>query len=153
MFNLASSDSSTRTDTCQFEPFYPRTDVVPGKTVWVPKGAQWRTYEYERERKGAYGALQWKLGDVRSHLTAFQSRYRDSSNEQSIFSSSAGYDLQVADATWDDRGALTSGTISDTVNGGIPFSNAGGFSKGESKSPSTSPLIRPAAAYRVRRRR
>ncbi|WP_338763254.1 TonB-dependent receptor [Massilia sp. METH4] len=134
LFNLASSDSSTRTDTFQFEPFYPRTDLEPGRTVWVPKGAQWRTYEYERERKGAYGALQWKLGNVRSHLTAFQSRYRDSSQEQSIFSSASAYDLKVADATYDDKGAFVSGTISDTRNGGIPFSNAGGFNKGNSKT-------------------
>ncbi|QBE61691.1 TonB-dependent receptor [Pseudoduganella lutea] len=134
LFDIASSDSSTRTDTFQFEPFYPRTDIEPGRTVWIPKGAQWRTYEYDRKRQGAYGALQWRMKDVRSHLTLFQSRYKDNALEQSIFSSAAPYDLQVSDATYDERGALLTGTISDRVNGGIPFSNAGGFNKGNSKT-------------------
>ncbi|HEX8604922.1 MAG TPA: TonB-dependent receptor plug domain-containing protein [Pseudoduganella sp.] len=137
LFDIASSDSSTRTDTFQFEPFFPRSDIEPGRTVWIPKGAQWRTYEYDRKRQGAYAALQWRMNDVRSHLTLFQSRYKDNALEQSIFSSAAPYDLQVSDATYDDRGALLTGTISDRVNGGIPFSNAGGFSKGSSKPPTS----------------
>ena len=135
LVDFASSDSSTRTDTFQFEPFYPRTDVVPGRTVWIPKGAQWRTYLYDRKRKGLYGALQWKRDDVSSNLTYFQSRYTDHADEQSIFSSASPYDLKVSsDATYDDRGALQTGTISDTTNGGIPFSNAGGFTKSSSKT-------------------
>jgi iron complex outermembrane recepter protein len=135
VIDLASSDSSTQTDTFQFEPFFPRTDIAPGRTVWIPKGAQWRTYQYDRKRQGAYGALQWKRDNVQSHMTYFQSRYKDSAIEQSIFSSASPYDLQVSgDTTYDSKGAFQTGTISDAKNGGIPFSNAGGFNKGESKT-------------------
>jgi iron complex outermembrane recepter protein len=135
LIDVASSNSSTQTDTFQFEPFFPRTDIEPGRTVWIPKGAQWRTYLYDRKRQGAYGALQWKRENVQSHLTFFQSRYKDSAIEQSIFSSASPYDLQASgDTTYDSKGAFVTGTISDTKNGGIPFSNAGGFNKGESKT-------------------
>jgi iron complex outermembrane receptor protein len=53
----------TRTDAFQVEPYYPRTDARAGKTVWVPKGSQWRTLEFNRKREGHYGALQWKKDD------------------------------------------------------------------------------------------
>ena len=139
LVDIASSDSSTRTDTFQFEPFFPRTDIEAGRTVWVPKGAQWRNYAYDRKRQGAYGALQWKRDNLRSHLTYFQSRYKDSANEQSIYSSAAPYELLVSkDAVYDASNALVTGTISDTRNGGIPFSNAGGFNRGESKTTDVS---------------
>ena len=139
LVDIASSDSSTQTDTFQFEPFFPRTDIQPGRTVWIPKGAQWRNYQYDRKRQGAYGALQWKRDNLQSHLTYFQSRYKDSANEQSIFSSASPYDLKVSpDTVYDAKGAFVTGTISDTTNGGIPFSNAGGFNKGDSKTTDVS---------------
>src|SRR5439155_11674816 len=52
MIDLAHSESTTRTDGYQVEPYYPRTDVVAGQTVWIPKGSQWRTLEFDRKRDG-----------------------------------------------------------------------------------------------------
>ena len=137
LFDLASSESATRTDTFQFEPFFPRTDLVPGRTVWVPKGAQWRSYEFERKRQGGYGALQWKRGGLRSDVTLFQSRYQDHSNGQSIFSSANAYGLRVQDGTYDDKGAFQTGTLVDP-SGGISFNNAAGFDEGTSRTTEAS---------------
>lgn len=80
LINIASSRSGTRTDAFQVEPYYPRSDAVDGQpagtTLWVPKGSQWRTLEFDRKRDGLYGALQWKKDDVDTNLTYFRSKYR-----------------------------------------------------------------------------
>ncbi|QJE02009.1 TonB-dependent receptor [Massilia forsythiae] len=125
LVDLASSESGTRTDAFQVEPYYPRSDVVSGKTVWIPKGAQWRTLDFDRKRQGAYAALQWKLdNNLRSHLTYFKSKYRMNWGEQAFFASSSPYDIRVTDATYDRNGALLTGTLTDPVNNGIPFGDA-----------------------------
>ena len=122
LFDLAHSESGTRTDAFQVEPYYPRTDIVAGKTVWVPKGVQWRTLEFNREREGAYGALQWKKDSLASSLTYFKSRYKMQWDEQAIFSQSNGYNIRVSpDATYDSRGALLTGTLTNPTDGGIAF--------------------------------
>ena len=123
LFNLASSESGTRTDAFQVEPYYPRDNLVAGQTVWVPKGAQWRTLEFERERQGAYGALQWKLNNtLKSHLTYFKSKYKMQWDEQAIFSQEGTpYDLQVTNGTYDANGALLTGVLTNPTNGGINF--------------------------------
>ncbi|WP_020652441.1 TonB-dependent receptor [Massilia niastensis] len=123
LFDFASSESGTRTDALQVEPYYPRTDLVPGRTVWVPKGAQWRTLEFARKRQGAYGALQWKLDNtLKSHVTYFKSKYRMQWDEQAIFSQEGSpYGIQVANGVYDANGALLSGTLTNPANGGINF--------------------------------
>ncbi len=120
LFDIAQSESGTRTDAFQVEPYYPRTDVEPGKTVFIPKGAQWRTLEFDRKRKGTYGAFQWKPSkDLNTSLTYFKSNYRMQWDEQAIFAASSPYAIKVQDATYDDRGALLTGTLSQP--GGIDF--------------------------------
>lgn len=123
LFNFASSESGTRTDAFQVEPYYPRNNLVAGQTVWVPKGAQWRTLEFERERQGAYGALQWKLNNtLKSHVTYFKSKYKMQWDEQAIFSQEGTpYDLQVTNGTYDANGALLTGVLTNPTNGGINF--------------------------------
>ena len=123
LLDLAYSESGTRTDAFQVEPYYPRNNIVAGKTVWVPKGAQWRTLEFNRKRFGAYGALQWRPNeDVLTSLTFFNSHYKMKWDEQAIFAGSSPYNIKVsADATYDDQGALLTGTISDPTDGGINF--------------------------------
>jgi TonB-dependent receptor len=132
LFNLASSESGTRTDAFQVEPYYPHiNDIVAGRTVWVPKGAQWRTLEFDRKREGAYAAFQWKLNNnLRSHLTYFKSRYRMQWDEQAIFSQEGSpYDLTVDNGTYDANGALLTGTLrrkipaGQTTGPGINFGN------------------------------
>ena len=48
LVNYANSESNTRTDAFQVEPYYPVANAEPGRTVWIPKGAQWRTLDFER---------------------------------------------------------------------------------------------------------
>ncbi|QJE03495.1 TonB-dependent receptor [Massilia forsythiae] len=123
LVDLAYSESATRTDAFQVEPYYPRTDVEPGRTVWIPKGSQWRTLNFDRKREGAYGALQWKKdATLSSSLTYFKSKYKMQWDEQAIFSAASPYNIRVAPgATYDAKGALLTGTLSDPIDGGIDF--------------------------------
>lgn len=122
LIDLAHSESATRNDKIQIEPYYPRTDIVDGETVWVPKGAQWRTEEFDRTRQGTYGALQWKLGDVESALTLFRSDYKMDWMENALFAQSNAYNITVDEgATWGPNGNLVRGTIRAPADGGINF--------------------------------
>jgi iron complex outermembrane receptor protein len=123
LLDIAYSESAVRTDAFQVEPYYPRTDIVSGKTVWIPKGAQWRTLEFDRKREGAYGAFQWKGNDqIKSALTFFKSRYKMKWDEQAIFAQSSPYNIKAsADSVYDSKGAFVSGTLSDPADGGINF--------------------------------
>jgi TonB-dependent receptor len=122
LIDIAYSESATRTDAFQVEPYYPRTDIVAGETVWIPKGAQWRTLMFDRTRRGAYGALQWRPSDsLEMSLTAFNSNYEMQWDERAIFAQSSPYNIQVANATYDDQGALLTGVLTDPADGGINF--------------------------------
>lgn len=123
LVDLAYSESATRTDAFQVEPYYPRTDIVSGQTVWVPKGAQWRTLEFDRKRQGYYGALQWqKDATLKSHLTYFKSKYQMQWDERAIFSQASPYNIRVSpDGSYGPNGNLLTGTMSDPTDGGINF--------------------------------
>ncbi len=127
LVDLASSESATRSDFFQVEPYYPRTDAVAGQDpktyLWVPKGAQWRTLEFDRKREGLYGALQWKKNDMESSLTYFQSKYRMQWDEQAIFAQSDPYRLQVSNGVFDGQGALLSGTLTNNDGSLINFND------------------------------
>ena len=121
LLDLAYSESGTRTDAFQVEPYYPLKDAS-GKTVYVPKGAQWRTLEFNRKREGAYGALQWKKDEWSSSLTYFKSKYQMQWDEQAIFAQSSPYNIKVSpDATFGSNGQLLTGTLTDPADGGINF--------------------------------
>jgi iron complex outermembrane recepter protein len=123
LIDLAYSESATRNDKIQVEPYYPRDDILDGQTVWVPKGAQWRSENFDRTRQGSYGALQWKLGDVESSLTLFRSDYKMEWLENALFAQvSSPYNITVDDgATWGPNGNLVKGTMRADVDGGINF--------------------------------
>jgi len=122
LVDLAHSESKTRTDAYQVEPYYPRTDIDPGATVWIPKGSQWRTLTFDRKRDGAYAALQWKKNDVESAVTFFKSRYRMNWFENALFAQSSPYNITVdPGATYDKNGALLTGTLRDDTDKGINF--------------------------------
>ncbi len=125
LINIASSRSGTRTDAFQVEPYYPRTDAVAGQTagttLWIPKGSQWRTLEFDRKRDGLYGALQWKKDDVDSSVTYFRSKYRMQWDESAIFAQSDPYKLQVANGEFGKNGQLLYGTLSNSDGSGINF--------------------------------
>ncbi|MFG6462959.1 TonB-dependent receptor [Roseateles sp. DXS20W] len=125
LISLASSESGTRTDAFQVEPYYPRTDAVAnqaaGTTLWIPKGAQWRTLEFDRKRKGTYAALQWKNEALESSLTYFKSKYRMDWTENAIFAQSSPYKIKVADGQFDANGAMVYGTLSNSDGSPIDF--------------------------------
>jgi TonB-dependent receptor len=121
LLDLAYSESATRTDAFQVEPYYPLKDAN-GNSVYVPKGAQWRTLEFNRKREGAYGALQWKKDEWSSGLTYFKSKYEMKWDEQAIFAQSSPYNIRVSpDSTFNSQGALQTGTLTDSTGAGINF--------------------------------
>ena len=100
LVDFARSELATRTDGLFVRPFFRNANNDldgdgSNEQLWLPRGADWRTLEYERQRDGAYVALQWRpTGDVEVTATAFQSRYDELWYEDAIFVSNDP--LQVA---------------------------------------------------------
>lgn len=117
LLSLAHSKSTTRTDLWQVEPYY----KIDG-THWVPKGAQWRDSNFERNRDGSYGALQWKNNDVSSSLTYFQSKYKMQWDENALFAQTNPWNLVIgSDAKYNGSNALVYGTLTAPADGGVNF--------------------------------
>ncbi|HEX7804508.1 MAG TPA: TonB-dependent receptor [Pseudoxanthomonas sp.] len=140
LVDLAHSELSTRTDGLFVRPFFKNdnndlnNDGV-NEELWLPRGADWRTLEYERKRDGAYMALQWRPSDiVELYATAFQSKYEELWNEDAIFVSNDP--LQVTlDASQPyelDGDVFRSGRL--TQPGGVPMGTDIRASKRKSKT-------------------
>lgn len=145
LVHYAHSKVATRTDGYQVSPYFPRTDpfapegfmlnnpAALADLKWVPTGASWRTLNFERERQGLYGGLQWRKDNVSSALTYFHSKYKMHWDENAVFSTAgAPFDLTVdPGAEFDARGVLVRGTLrapNELDNGapfGIPFGTNG----------------------------
>jgi iron complex outermembrane receptor protein len=137
LVHYAYSKIATRTDGYQVSPYYPRTDpyapegfmlsnpAALADLKWLPTGAYWRTLNFERERQGLYGGLQWRKDNVSSALTYFQSKYKMHWDENAVFSTvGAPFDTTVdPDATFDANGVLVRGTIRapSEMDNGAPF--------------------------------
>ncbi|WP_457419242.1 TonB-dependent receptor [Roseateles sp. P5_E7] len=117
LLSLAHSNSTTRTDLWQVEPYY----KVDG-THWAPKGAQWRDSNFERNRDGLYAAVQWRKEDVSSTLTYFQSKYRMQWDENALFAQTNPWNLVIgSDAKYGSNNALVYGTLTAPADGGVNF--------------------------------
>ena len=138
LIDLASSISHTRNDELFIEGYYPNQNIVPGETRWVPRGAQWRSMNWERDRKGTYAAFQWRpVRDFTAALTYFESRYKEGWSEQALLSQETGdrpYDIQVANGVFDKNGAFQSGVISNPKNSGINLNTDRRISDRKSKT-------------------
>jgi TonB-dependent receptor len=126
LIDLAYSESATRTDGFQVEPYYPLTSTsgaTSGQTIWVPKGAAWRTLNFDRKRTGEYAALQWKNNSgLESSLTYFKSKYKMQWDENAIFAQSSPYNITVdPGATFNSQNVLQTGVLRDATDGGINF--------------------------------
>ncbi len=121
LVDFARSDSATRADQVKVDPLYARTDLVPGKTVWVPKGAMWRSQDLDRERGGQYLAVQWRpMADITNTLTYFKSDYTINWSERFMaMQHNSPFTVQVANGVYDDNGIFKSGTLSDPGSNGI----------------------------------
>ncbi|MFT7723500.1 MAG: TonB-dependent receptor [Roseateles sp.] len=117
LLSLAQSKSTTRTDLWQVEPYY-KID----NTHWAPKGAQWRDSNFERNRNGLYGALQWKKDDLSSSLTYFQSKYKMQWDENALFAQTNPWNLVLgSDTKYDDNKVFVGGTLTSPADGGVNF--------------------------------
>ncbi|GGY70587.1 TonB-dependent receptor [Pseudoduganella albidiflava] len=121
LVDLAHSKSNTRTDNFVIDPLYPHDEIEPGRTVWVPKAAMWRSMEYQRERKGKYAAFQWRPNrQLSTSLTYFRSDYEMTWSEAAmLMQHTTPFDIKVANGVYDAAGAFVSGILSDPKAGGI----------------------------------
>lgn len=133
LFDVAYSEAATRTDGVYTRAFFPRTDLVPGETVYVPRGADWRTYQFDRERQGAYGAIDWRANDdsLEMSLQFFDSEYQERWDESSIFVDNWPLDIIPAEGSsfqYDENNRFMTGRLdSSSASGGIPMGIAARF--------------------------
>ncbi|MBE8717083.1 TonB-dependent receptor [Cellvibrio polysaccharolyticus] len=121
LLDVAYSDLATRTDGIFNRAMFARTDIVEGQKMWLPKGADWRTMEYQRERLGTYGAFQWRPSDTTEvYLTAFRSSYDMQWNEDAIFVNNDPWTLGSDNAVFE-NGVFRSGRLYDTANDGMSY--------------------------------
>ncbi|MDN4503451.1 TonB-dependent receptor [Alteromonadaceae bacterium BrNp21-10] len=116
--DFAFSELSTRNDSIYVRPFFSRNDMPghEGEEVYVPRGADWRTMHFNRERSGEYIALQWAPADNHElTLTYFNSEYDMRWDEDAIFvSNDITAIVAAADSTYDANGVMTKGRLSET---------------------------------------
>lgn len=120
LLSLAHSESNTRNDTVQVEPYFlidaDRSDGVNKRDVWAPRGMAWRTLEFERKREGAYAALQWKKDELQSSLSYFQSKYKMNWNEAANFGQASDpYAFALKPGAVVTNGVLQKGTLYSTA--------------------------------------
>ncbi|KPF85241.1 TonB-dependent receptor [alpha proteobacterium AAP38] len=135
LFDVAYSELSTRADTFSVNAYRERVGadpnatnkpgnyiagVAPGKTVYVPDGWGYRTLDFERERFGVAGVVQWRP-DARWDITA---QYLRSAAEQAALEHVVGLNTGSANGpaagtsfTYDDRGYFIKGTIANQADG------------------------------------
>ncbi|MGH1560977.1 hypothetical protein ACRAWD_31250 [Caulobacter segnis] len=102
------------------DPYYVRTDLVPGKTVYVPGGFGYRSLDFDRERKGIDAAVQWRPNDqweatlqfLRSSAMMASSEHAVGFNVGSSNGPAAGTSF-----TYDDTGHFIQGTLARTPGG------------------------------------
>jgi TonB-dependent receptor len=118
LLDLSGSRSNTHNDSIQVDAYFPRTDIVDGKTVWVPKSGSWRTNTSINDRAGVYGALQWKKAGMESALTFFQSSYKESGTENALFTGvESPYLSKLIDPVFDSKGILQSAKYTYPIGG------------------------------------
>ncbi|MDE1146180.1 MAG: TonB-dependent receptor [Azospirillaceae bacterium] len=120
LLDVADGMFSSRTDTVSVNPFQTRTDLVPGQTVQVPTGFGYRSLEFQRERKGVVGALQWRPNKD----LEFTAQYIRSESTEESLENAIGLDSGTANGPaagtsfkYDADGNFISGTIADTAGG------------------------------------
>ncbi len=120
LIDLSDSKLKSRTDTISVDPYFVRTDLVPGKTVYVPGGFGYRSLDFDRERKGIDAALQWRPNDqweatlqfLRSSALMASSEHAVGFNVGSTNGPAAGTTF-----TYDNGGRFTKGTLAQTPGG------------------------------------
>jgi TonB-dependent receptor len=126
LVDVARSRIKTRSDGLSVSPYIPRTNAVvgdsSGKLRWIPAGGSWNRGDFDRDRQGLYGALQWKKDAWASSLTYFKSKYQMDTTEASLFQSANPSTIMLdPGATFDDKGALLTGVLRAPTEPGVGF--------------------------------
>lgn len=136
LVDFAKSELSTRNDSMYLRPFFYRDDIQghEGETVYVPRGADWRTMYFDRERTGAYAAIQYApTKNQEFTLTYFSSEYDMQWSEDAIFVGNWPYGVQASlDSEFDANGVFQKGRL--TQDGGIAMGSDVRASVQESKT-------------------
>ncbi|KQY79354.1 hypothetical protein ASD35_10795 [Pelomonas sp. Root1444] len=128
LVDLSYNHSSFQNESIQLDAYYPRTNLIPGKTAWAPKSASFRNNTGDNERAGFYGALQWKKDGMDSSLTYFMSGARETGSEQGFYTGTENaYKSTIENATYDANNVLTSGTYKYLTGAGANTSALGGL--------------------------
>ena len=118
LLDLSANQNTEHNDSIQVDPYYPRTDIVPGQTVWVPKSASYRTNTYKTDRVGEYAALQWKKDGLESSFTIFNSAYKSDGMENALYTGvENSYRSKLVNPVFDARGVLQSAQYTYPANG------------------------------------
>ena len=120
LLDVSDSKFQSRTDTFSVDPFFTRTDLVPGKTVYVPGGFGFRDLKFERERQGIASALQWKPNDQLLITAQFlRSAAYSKEYEHAVGFDPSGNAGPAAGTsfTYDSNGRFLTGTIADSAGG------------------------------------
>lgn len=104
LLNVAASNMKARTDGVQVDLYIPRTNidaegnpVEDGNTLFVPRGANVRTQEHDRDREGYAAALQWANPDDTIVITGeiIRSESTNSWVEHAIEFQDEDYEYQI----------------------------------------------------------
>jgi TonB-dependent receptor len=120
LVDLTHSKLAGRQDTISVDPFFVRTNLEPGRTVYVPGGFGYRRLDIDRLRQGQAAALQWRPND--RWETSFQflrSKARLASTETAVgFDPGSGNGPAAGTSfTYDPGGFFQSGTIAGSPGG------------------------------------
>lgn len=143
LVDLAINNSTYESEGTEVRPYYPRTDIVPGQTVWAPGGASWTNNVGKSDRTGFYGALQWRKNDMQSALTYFTSGSRENDTGSGAYLGMASpYKSVIDNPVLDDRGVVVGGHYrypgglgaNRFVDGGINLGTTRAYNEHESKT-------------------
>jgi len=149
LVDVALNHSTYEQQHLDLQPYFRRTDITGhvGETVWVPGAADWGQNVGTTDRKGFYGALQWKNKGMESSLTAFVSKSTQQNIGSNIYPSfgdpnynASPYGVTVGNPVVDNHGVLVSGHFSyplylpkypdGTINWGYAGKGANQFADG-----------------------
>ncbi|ATC23758.1 TonB-dependent receptor [Caulobacter vibrioides] len=120
LVSLSESELASRTDTISVDPYFARTDLVPGRTVYVPGGFGYRSLDFERVRKGIGAAVQWRPNDQwDAALTFLRSSASQASTERAVGFNPGSSNGPAAGTTftYDSAGHFLKGTLAQSPGG------------------------------------
>ncbi len=121
MLNYSKSELRGRDSGVQVADYTFRTDITPGSTLLVPRGAGARVRDADRDRQSYGGALQWEStsGNAKATLEFLRVEAKEAWTEHTFESTTdQGYTTRPVPGTtfgFDDSGQFTDGFLTDTA--------------------------------------